>query len=554
MPVKAETRTIVVPDDYLTVTAAIGNATDGDAIFVRKGTYEEPRNQTLIINKTISLIGEDTKDTIVNLHPPLIPYTYFTVTLMLYAPPIQIEADNVKISGFNIISDVDTETQLSANGNQIKIINNILNYRVAVTGNKTQIINNTLTGITLVGSHVFVADNNVSAKYTAQFLISCTGSGNIIFSNYATDVVPLKETVDYSGGIKVEGFRNIIQDNYVNTQSGIGPSLNLDGDENIAYQNTLYNLVSIGSKGNLVCGNIINSNLETSGNNNTFIGNYLWGVSFGSTTDDVSNDTFYYNNFDFAANTFLSKGDRTFTIWSGVHGPIFMDNGTVGNYYSDYNGSDLNYDGIGDTPYIIYANDTRNYHYVADFNIANITLTDHYPLMQPFNFSNMELKMPEWATTAFSEANRPVVSIDFPESLTYNGSNVNLTFTVDKSTSWLGYSLDGNDNVTIAGNTTLTNLSSGLHNVTVYAMDKNGNIGASETVTFSIAEPEKETFPTVSVAVVSGASLAIAGVGLLVYFKKHKRQNSSSSAVTINKLTIREISILPVLRLVNLNL
>ena len=93
---------------------------------------------------------------------------------------------------------------------------------------------------------------------------------------------------------------------------------------------------------------------------------------------------------------------------------------------------------------------------------------------------------------------------------------------MDKSTSWLGYSLDGNDNVTIAGNTTLTNLSSGLHNVTVYAMDKNGNIGASETVTFSIAEPEKETFPTVSVAVVSGASLAIAGVGLLVYFKKRK--------------------------------
>jgi hypothetical protein len=29
------------------------------------------------------------------------------------------------------------------------------------------------------------------------------------------------------------------------------------------------------------------------------------------------------------------------------------DNGTIGNYWDDYNGSDLDDDGIGDTPYII---------------------------------------------------------------------------------------------------------------------------------------------------------------------------------------------------------
>jgi hypothetical protein len=39
-------------------------------------------------------------------------------------------------------------------------------------------------------------------------------------------------------------------------------------------------------------------------------------------------------------------------------------------------------------------------------------------------------------------------------------------------------------NVTIAGNTTLTGLSSSVHNLTVYAWDEAGNIGSSETITF----------------------------------------------------------------------
>ena len=40
-------KTIVVPDDFQTITAAIGNATDGDTILVRSGTYEGPANNTL---------------------------------------------------------------------------------------------------------------------------------------------------------------------------------------------------------------------------------------------------------------------------------------------------------------------------------------------------------------------------------------------------------------------------------------------------------------------------------------------------------------------------
>jgi hypothetical protein len=50
--------------------------------------------------------------------------------------------------------------------------------------------------------------------------------------------------------------------------------------------------------------------------------------------------------------------------------PTFWDNGSIGNYWSDYNGTDADGDGIGDTPYIL--NDLNQ---------------DNHPLMTPFEGS-----------------------------------------------------------------------------------------------------------------------------------------------------------------------
>jgi hypothetical protein len=95
-----------------------------------------------------------------------------------------------------------------------------------------------------------------------------------------------------------------------------------------------------------------------------------------------------------------------------------------------------------------------------------------------------------------------------------------LTYVTTEPISWKGYSLDGQQNVTIAGNMTLGGLSVGQHTLTVYANDTVGNSAASETITFIVAEPEP--FPTVPVAVASGASIATIAAGVLVYFKKRK--------------------------------
>jgi hypothetical protein len=97
---------------------------------------------------------------------------------------------------------------------------------------------------------------------------------------------------------------------------------------------------------------------------------------------------------------------------------------------------------------------------------------------------------------------------------------VHLNFTVNEAVSRISYVLDGQENVTIAGNTTLTNLSFGEHNVTVYATDEVGNTGASQTINFNIAR-EQEPFPVVPVTTAS-MTVAFVAMGLLLYFKKRK--------------------------------
>jgi hypothetical protein len=111
----------------------------------------------------------------------------------------------------------------------------------------------------------------------------------------------------------------------------------------------------------------------------------------------------------------------------------------------------------------------------------------------------------------------PSIKVASLENTTYYTANIPLSF-VTEHVSQINYSVDGRDNVTIAGNTTLTGLPNGDHNLTVYAIDEIGNVGASETVFFSVEVP----FPT-TLAIACIVSVAVIGVGLFVYFKKRKR-------------------------------
>lgn len=78
----------------------------------------------------------------------------------------------------------------------------------------------------------------------------------------------------------------------------------------------------------------------------------------------------------------------------------------------------------------------------------------------------------------------PVIWITSPSNETYQ--QVQLTFTINKDVSWIGYSLDNNSNVTVTNPIRLSRLSQGSHQIVLYANDTSGNMGVSNTVYFSI--------------------------------------------------------------------
>jgi hypothetical protein len=75
----------------------------------------------------------------------------------------------------------------------------------------------------------------------------------------------------------------------------------------------------------------------------------------------------------------------------------------------------------------------------------------------------------------------PSISILSPKNESYNSANLALNFTLDRSTSFIRYSLDNQLNSTVLGNTTLKDLKDGYHTLVVYVNDTAGNMGTSAT-------------------------------------------------------------------------
>ncbi len=101
----------------------------------------------------------------------------------------------------------------------------------------------------------------------------------------------------------------------------------------------------------ILCNNGIG--ISYSSYNNIFGNNITNTIRF---YDQSSNNRFYHNNL----------GSLVYIVSDS---PNIWDDGypSGGNYWSDYNGTDANHDGIGDTAYVIDANNT-----------------DHYPLMTSY--------------------------------------------------------------------------------------------------------------------------------------------------------------------------
>jgi parallel beta-helix repeat protein len=104
---------------------------------------------------------------------------------------------------------------------------------------------------------------------------------------------------------------------------------------------------------------------------NSFIDNYR-GIFINQ--DSSVNNSIYGNNF-------INNAENAAV---GLIKPLmnFWDNGTVGNYWSDYNGADTDGDGIGDTPYIL---ETTYTDHEQNRNVTVEEGRDNHPAMKPFS-------------------------------------------------------------------------------------------------------------------------------------------------------------------------
>ena len=165
--------------------------------------------------------------------------------------------------------------------------------------------------------------------------------------------------------------------------------------------------------------------------------------------------------------------------------------------------------------------DLANVTVTGDVELSNLSEGEHrLTVYVNDTFGNM---VSSSNITFFVDTFAPLISVFSPENKTYGKSDILSAFVVNEPVAWMGYSLDGQDNVTVRENVTLAVLSEGSHNITFYAIDLVGNSGASRTIYFEIMP-----FPTVLVvAVVVIITITVATVYLLL-----KRRKIPSTKVT----------------------
>lgn len=362
-----------VPQDYLTIQAAVNAAHTGDTIQVAAGIYFE----NVVVNTTVTVTGISVSATIVDGGGNNVVFDIQADNVELRNMTIRNGGSysgvtayypygGVTILNARIIDNVVGVVLSEADGNTVEdsvFINNqmygidvkystgnvIRNNRVSESAygievsdtSSSQVVNNTVSA-TSYGIYVpYSTSNNVSAN-------TLTGnSWNIYLTHSNSNVIGYNAVAGGAVGIQMmwsqdnSVFNNTLSNGSygiylgycgVNTVSGNMASLNDWGIE-------LYN-----STGSTVRENIVSSNTWGFYIVENSKGNYLYHNNILNNVKQVFQD--------------LTSGQNT---WHTPATPY------QGNYWNDYRGTDTNGDGVGDT-YLPWQG------------------VDWYPLMEPVGF------------------------------------------------------------------------------------------------------------------------------------------------------------------------
>jgi hypothetical protein len=158
-------------------------------------------------------------------------------------------------------------------------------------------------------------------------------------------------------------------------------------------------------------------------------------------------------------------------------------------------------------------------------NNTYITQTAHFQLYPDSKTVSFQKDPQVVSKDPYPNPPTPVPIIISPQNTSYTTDDIAqftlpFDFSINATASWIGYSLDNQSRITINGNGTLSELSVGLHNITLFASGTFGNTGISKT-TYFIIEPEP--FPT-SLLMASSVIVVVVLVGLGLLLCKIKRK------------------------------
>jgi parallel beta-helix repeat protein len=290
-------------------------------------------------------------------------------------------------------------------------------------------ISNNFAGVRVYYTHQVTLRNCKITNNTSEGLLLCSASENTIYNCIISN---------NTDGIEISGTNNTIENCEISMNSVCNIYL-----FTFSYNNTLTSLrVSCASYGIRLDSSINNTITKC----NISCNDYGIYIPMVGTNGVYSHSNFIHHN-NFINNT-LHAYDTCANFWH---------NGTVGNYWDDYTGTDDDGNGVGDTPYTISGGDNK----------------DNFPLMHEFTW---------WDTE------KPVISLISPENNSVIKHGTVIEFEIEDDNLWKAiYCVDNGDIQFFSSdyNISTDGWEDGTYNITIYAKDwgMNENI---EIFTFTI--------------------------------------------------------------------